>query len=60
MEPGRGTGAEPSPTVGNNGHERRDAAERDPASDAVAWAVSHLSEREAVFSRTGLPAGRAP
>ena len=25
-----------------------------PAARAVAWAVSHLSEREAVFSRTGL------
>ena len=31
-------------------------AAREPASDAVAWAVAHLSEREAVFARTDLMA----
>ena len=29
-------------------------ADRSPASEAVAWAVAHLSEREAVFARTDL------
>ena len=29
-------------------------ADRSPAADAVAWAVAHLSEREAVFARTDL------
>ena len=54
MEAGRGDGAEPSPATGSAGHERRNGPERDPASEAVSWAVSHLSEREAVFSRAGL------
>ena len=31
-----------------------EAAPPSPAADAVAWAMAHLSEREAVFSRTGL------
>ena len=30
------------------------SADRGPASEAVAWAVAHLSEREAVFARTDL------
>ncbi len=32
----------------------KSAARADPARDAVDWAVAHLSERDAVFSRTGL------
>ena len=31
-----------------------DSAPASPAADAVAWAMAHLSEREAVFSRTDL------
>ena len=31
-----------------------DAAPSSPAAEAVAWAMAHLSEREAVFSRTDL------
>ena len=31
-----------------------EAAEPSPASEAVAWALAHLSEREAVFSRADL------
>ncbi len=34
------------------GKDRREAA--DPAREAVAWAVAHLAEREAVFARTDL------
>ena len=30
------------------------SVDRGPAADAVAWAVAHLSEREAVFARTDL------
>ena len=30
------------------------STDRGPAADAVAWAVAHLSEREAVFARTDL------
>ena len=30
------------------------SADRGPAAEAVAWAVAHLSEREAVFARTDL------
>ena len=30
------------------------AAEREPAAEAVAWAMEHLSEREAVFARADL------
>ena len=32
----------------------REAAPASPAAEAVAWAMAHLSEREAVFSRTDL------
>ena len=37
--------------------DRENAAEeaaKSPAAEAVAWAMAHLSEREAVFARTGL------
>ena len=34
-----------------------DATPPSPAAEAVAWAMAHLSEREAVFSRTDLLAG---
>ena len=50
----RDGGAGPPSAIGKTGADGPDAPARDPASDAVAWAVSHLSEREAVFSRTGL------
>ena len=33
---------------------QREAATSEPAAQAVDWAVAHLSEREAVFARTGL------
>ena len=33
---------------------QREAATREPAAQAVDWAVAHVSEREAVFARTGL------
>ena len=36
----------------DRGSER--SSDRGPATDAVAWAVAHLSEREAVFARTDL------
>ena len=32
----------------------RGTAAKQPAAEAVEWAVEHLSEREAVFARTGL------
>ena len=49
-------------TVGNSGRAREpetapDATPPSPAAEAVAWAMAHLSEREAVFSRTDLFAG---
>ena len=41
----------------NSGRETAaDPAPPSPAAEAVAWAVAHLSEREAVFSRTDLMA----
>ncbi len=42
--------------LGRVGAERpgREAGARDAAAEAVEWAVAHLSEREAVFARTGL------
>ena len=42
--------------VGGVGAERaaEGSAVREPAAEAVDWAVAHLSEREAVFARTGL------
>ena len=46
--------------TGTRAPERDAAADPAPASsaaDAVAWAMAHLSEREAVFSRTDLLAG---
>ena len=59
-----GAGAEPSrpkPPAGiREGLPERetaaDPAPSSPAAEAVAWAVAHLSEREAVFSRTDLMA----
>ena len=36
------------------GQAEREADTRDPADEAVEWAVAHLSEREAVFSRADL------
>ncbi len=45
--PGRSIAAETEPAA-------RESAPISPAGAAVDWAVAHLSEREAVFARTGL------
>ena len=57
--PGRESAREASPVgavesvvADAPGADRNEA--RSPASEAVAWAVAHLSEREAVFARTDL------
>ncbi|MCY4547220.1 MAG: relaxase domain-containing protein [Defluviicoccus sp.] len=58
-----GAREEPAPTDRSPAGERDRASGRDsaseptppsPAAEAVAWAMAHLSEREAVFSRTDL------
>ena len=48
-----GTG-EPEPSGQSVGESSRESAAASPAADAVAWAMAHLSEREAVFARTDL------
>jgi len=50
-ESAHGEGREPAPSVPGTGAETPPMT---PAAQAVAWAVAHLSEREAVFSRTDL------
>ena len=47
----RASGVEPGPGGGDSGPT---PSLQSPADEAVAWAVAHLSEREAVFSRTDL------
>ena len=47
----RASGVRPGPGGGGSGPT---PALQSPADEAVAWAVAHLSEREAVFSRTDL------
>ena len=42
------------PEAARQGDLFESAARADPARDAVDWALAHLSERDAVFSRTGL------
>ena len=52
MEPGREIGADaPTPSGGSRDSER---GIESAAGQAVAWAVAHLAEREAVFPRTDL------
>ena len=57
-ESGRGTAADreagPASGPAETGAAAREDATRDPAAEAVDWAVAHLSEREAVFARTDL------
>ena len=59
MGPERGSARETSPVgavdsvVADGPGADRDEA-RSPASEAVAWAVAHLSAREAVFARTDM------
>ena len=50
-EPAREGSREPAPSGPRAGAEARPSMS---AAQAVGWAVAHLSEREAVFSRTGL------
>ena len=49
---GRGPGQDPARTSGRETTAEVSAAS--PAAEAVAWAMAHLSEREAVFSRADL------
>ena len=49
-----GTGAMPGAGATVEAEPAREAAPVSPAVAAVDWAVAHLSEREAVFARTGL------
>ena len=54
---GKGAGRDDAagPAGGPGGFaEAQDEAAKSPAAQAVEWAVAHLSEREAVFSRTDL------
>ena len=61
-QPGAGAADGPSREPGSAGDPVRTAAREavpqgaraSPAADAVAWALAHLSEREAVFARTDL------
>ena len=48
----RALGAEAAARAATRGKDRGPA--REPAADAVAWAMEHLSEREAVFGRADL------
>ena len=53
--PGRSIAPEPATPPGPHAAGRESVAgDRSAASEAVAWAMEHLSEREAVFSRTDL------
>ena len=50
--PEQGTGRGPAKVSGREA--LREAPPASPAAEAVAWAMAHLSEREAVFARTDL------
>ena len=50
-DPAAARGADRGPAPGSEAGTSRSAG---PAAEAVAWAVAHLSEREAVFARTDL------
>ena len=52
----RETGRENAP-VRDVDPSRREPATKEPAAEAVEWAVAHLAEREAVFARADLLAG---
>ena len=59
-EPASGAGRTPEPEapelpdIGDRRETAPDATPPSPAAGAVVWAIAHLSEREAVFSRTDL------
>ncbi len=52
--PGIGTDGGASPEAGAAAHGENGLQAGDPASQAVQWAVAHVSEREAVFARGDL------
>ena len=55
-QPGLGDShlADAGPQAGSGRGSEAEAAPASPAAEAVAWAMAHLSEREAVFARTDL------
>ncbi len=54
LDEAKDAGKDEGPSAARQGDLFEHAARTDPAREAVAWALAHLSERDAVFARTDL------